>query len=58
MRILSIALLLTLVAASVWAQPGNPGQNPFIPVTGGILYLLLAGLGYGFYEIRKKIRGK
>ena len=40
------------------AQPGNPGEDPDIPITGGILYLLLAGIGYGAYHIKKKIKGK
>ncbi len=39
------------------AQPIDP-PDPDIPITGGILYLLLAGIGYGAYHIKKKIKGK
>jgi hypothetical protein len=58
MRILVISMVLTMVVATAWAQPGNPGENPFVPVTGGILYLVAAGLGYGFYAIRKKMKDR
>ncbi len=49
-------IVLTGIGA-VFAQPGNPGGDPDIPITGGILYLLLAGIGYGAYHIKKKIKG-
>ncbi len=56
-RLTFLFIILFSSTYMVVAQPGNPGPNPFIPIDGGILYLLAAGLGYGFYEIKKKIRG-
>ena len=54
-----LILLITLSGLTyLAAQPGNPGGDPDIPVTGGILYLLLAGIGYGAYHIKKKIKGE
>jgi len=52
------ALLIFSTLNILLAQPGDPGGDPDIPITGGILYLLLAGIGYGAYHIKKKIKGE
>lgn len=50
--------VFTLVNVSaILAQPIDP-PDPDVPITGGILYLLLAGIGYGAYHIKKKIKGE
>ena len=36
------------------SPPGPPHGNPFIPIDGGIGFLLAAGLGYGMYALRKR----
>lgn len=55
--LLTTSLILSSMTM-LTAQPGNPGGDPWVPVTGGILYLILAGLGYGAYHIKKKIKGE
>ncbi len=34
-------------------DPGDPGQDPGVPVDGGLGFLLAAGLGYGANRLRK-----
>ena len=46
-----------LLSFSVVAQPGNPGDDPDIPIDGGIGILIAAGVLYGskkIYDARKK----
>lgn len=45
-----VIAFLFLAQAILHAQPGNPGSAPI----GGVIYLLLAGLGFGVYSLRKK----
>ncbi len=56
-KILITGIMVMMVMGVVIAQPVDP-PDPDIPVTGGILYLLLAGIGYGAYHIKKKIKGE
>ena len=34
--------------------PFNGGGQPGLPINGGITYLLLSGIAFGIYTIRKK----
>ncbi|MDV7186184.1 hypothetical protein R3X25_02730 [Lutibacter sp. TH_r2] len=34
-------------------KPAAPAPNPGLPVDGGLSYLLLSGILYGVYELRK-----
>jgi len=46
-----------LLSLSVFAQPGDPGGNPDVPIDGGISILIAAGALYGskkIYDARKK----
>lgn len=46
-----------LLSISVFAQPGNPGDDPDIPIDGGISLLIAAGALYGskkIYDARRK----
>lgn len=56
-KFLITGIMFVTVIGAVIAQPVDP-PDPDIPITGGILYLLLAGIGYGAYHIRKKIKGE
>lgn len=51
-------LMFCLVAPlAVWAQPDPPGDDPGVPIDGGLSILLAAGVGYGAKKIhdnRKK----
>lgn len=52
-------LLFLLVNIFAFAQPGMGGDpNEGIPINGGILYLLLTGLSYGIYHIKRKVSSK
>ena len=55
-RILLVGLGI-LLTSSVFAQPGDPGDDPDIPIDGGISLLIAAGALYGskkIYDARKK----
>ena len=56
-KFLITGMMILMGMGIVFAQPVDP-PDPDIPVTGGILYLLLAGIGYGAYHIKKKIKGE
>ena len=56
-KLFIIVFIMLLNLSLLSAQPIDP-PDPDIPITGGILYLLLAGLGYGAYHIKKKIKGE
>lgn len=55
-----MVLIFCLVAPlAVWAQPDPPGDDPGVPIDGGLSILLAAGVGYGAKKIndnRKKIK--
>jgi hypothetical protein len=49
-------LLVILIPAVLFAQPG-PGDDPDVPIDGGLSLLLAAGVAYGAkkgYDVRKK----
>jgi len=54
----NIVILLFLTVEIAMAQPPdnpNDGENPFgVPIDGGLLYLIGAGISYGIYRIRRK----
>ncbi len=35
-------------------NPGDPGNDPDVPIDGGIIWLLASGLGYGLYHLKQK----
>ena len=50
-------LIGLLIATYVYAQPGDPGGDPDVPIDGGIGLLIAAGALYGskkIYEARNK----
>jgi len=53
-----LSFCLMFICSSVFAQrtppPPGPPPNPGLPIDGGLSYLLIAGVLYGAYEIRKK----
>lgn len=58
---LVITLLLSGVLTTVSAQPPNPGDDPDIPLDGGLSLLLAAGAALGgkkVYDMRKKSKEK
>ncbi len=56
-KLLITGMMVLIGSSAIFAQPIDP-PDPDIPITGGILYLLLAGIGYGAYHIKKKIKGE
>jgi len=55
-RILLVGLGI-LLSVSAFAQPGDPGGDPDVPIDGGIGILIAAGVLYGskkIYDARKK----
>ncbi|MBX2970350.1 MAG: hypothetical protein KF803_13355 [Cyclobacteriaceae bacterium] len=56
MKTRALICLFLLLSVVVWAQPGDPGGNPDVPLT-GVEWLLLAGGALGikrFLSGRKK----
>ncbi|WKZ61629.1 MAG: hypothetical protein QY309_09055 [Cyclobacteriaceae bacterium] len=55
MKTRALICLFLLLSVMVWAQPGDPGGDPDVPLT-GIEWLLLAGgaLGIKRFLSRKK----
>ena len=54
-----LSFCLMLICATVFAQKppnpiGGPAPPPGLPIDGGILYLLIAGVTYGVYELKRK----
>lgn len=47
-RVLFVAILI-IISLNISGQPGNPSPGPI----GGVIYLLLGGIGYGIYKLRK-----
>lgn len=45
-------VLFTMGINSVQAQPGDPGDDPDVPVDGGVTLLVAAGVGYGVKRYR------
>lgn len=55
MKTRALICLFLLLSVVVWAQPGDPGPDPDVPLT-GIEWLMLAGgaLGIKRFLSRKK----
>lgn len=55
MKTRALICLFLLLSVMVWAQPGDPGGDPDVPLT-GIEWLMLAGgaLGIKRFLSRKK----
>lgn len=55
MKTRALICLFLLLSVVVWAQPGDPGGDPDVPLT-GVEWLLLAGgaLGIKRFLSRKK----
>ncbi len=49
-RVLSI-LAFCFINANVFAQPGNPGIDPDIPIDGGVSVLIAAGALFGMKKL-------
>ncbi len=52
-----MTFLVAVVTTTVFAQgPGLPGGDPDtpVPIDGGVIILLVAGLGYGLNKMRKE----
>tara|TARA_R110001583_G_scaffold83631_5_gene220714 strand:+ start:2901 stop:3101 length:201 start_codon:yes stop_codon:yes gene_type:complete len=55
-----LSFCLILICATVFAQkdpdlpgpPPNPGND--LPIDGGLLYLIISGIAYGVYELKRK----
>ncbi len=47
-------LLLILIPVFIWAQPSHPSNGPIH----GVIYLLLAGLGFAFYKLKGNKKSK
>jgi hypothetical protein len=56
-RILNIQTLVLLIVLFspilLYAQP-DPGDDPDVPIDGGLSVLLAAGVGYGISELKRK----
>ena len=58
--LLSFCLILICTMVSAQKQPPKPdGHNrnngqPGLPIDGGLSFLLISGVAYGMYELRKK----
>lgn len=59
MRKILVTCSMVLMATALYAQdPGLPGGDPDtpVPIDGGLLVLLAAGIGYGASKIAKNER--
>ncbi len=55
LNIQTVILLIVLFSPILLnAQPSDPGDDPDVPIDGGLSVLLAAGVGYGIRELRKK----
>jgi hypothetical protein len=53
----ALAFALMLVSATLFAQPGDPGGDPDVPIT-GIEYLIGGGALYGIRTLLKRMKQK
>ncbi len=56
-----LSFCLVLICSSVFAQkeipvPGTNTDPPpgFLPIDGGLFYLLIVGIAYGVFELKRK----
>jgi hypothetical protein len=57
MKRLILTFCMVVLAATVFAQgPGLPGEDPDtpVPIDGGLLALLAAGIGYGLKKMKDR----
>lgn len=47
-----LILLFIVVPFLIFAQVGDPGDDPDVPIDGGLSILIAAGVGYGVKKIR------
>ena len=59
-RLISFFLIMFCTITSVFAQKGDvptqgsPPPPGFLPIDGGLSYLLVAGIVYSVYELKRK----
>lgn len=50
-----ISLLFTLLSVTVWAQAPPPPPDPSdVPIDGGLSFLVVGGIAYGTYQLKKR----
>lgn len=52
----ALVLLVMFLPSIVMAQPGDGGDNPDVPIDGGLGLLLAAGVGYGVKKYRDNLK--
>lgn len=53
-----LTITMVLFTTSSYAQPGDPGDDPDVPIDGGVSLLLAAGAGYGVKRYRDSQKKK
>lgn len=49
-----LVFICSLLYAKDPPSPSGETPNPGLPIDGGLAYLLISGLAYGFYELKRK----
>jgi len=54
-----LSFFFVLICSSVFGQktpplPAGPPPNPGLPIDGGLSFLLISGVAYGIYELKRK----
>ena len=52
-RILILLIFLSVTASAQSNDPGLPGDDPDVPVDGGVGFLVAAGIAFGVKKIRE-----
>jgi hypothetical protein len=47
-------MLISLVAYSQVSPPPPGGEDPILPIDGGLSLLLASGVAYGIYSLKRK----
>lgn len=53
-RLLLMLCLVSIVYPALAEDPGLPGGDPDVPIDGGTLVLLAAGIAYGVRSLKKR----